>query len=795
MKLSYNWLNDFADFKSIPFEKIYEKISLSICEIDDVSEYREHLSTIVSAKVVEVKKHPDADKLSVCVADIGTRKIQIVTGAQVAEGEIVPLAMIGTVFPDGKEIKEGKLRGVDSFGMFCSEKELGLSEEATGLMKLAASTKLGVSLRQLLDSEDKIILIDNKSITHRPDLWSHFGFARELAAQLGIKIKYDPFETEFLFSNDLSPKVFENDNAHSYFAANVKGFTIKDSIPKIKDRLLKCGIKSINNVVDISNYVMLEMGQPTHFFDKAKLGDVAIEVKYAKNKDKISLLDKTERELDSAILVISNAGVPVAIAGVMGGDTSAISNTTIEAILESAVFKREDVRKTIRATGIRTESAVRYEKGLDSHSSLPVINRSLELLKENGCPALTASKPAGFEHKKEKQEIRTTFTFLNAKLGTIFEKKVIVDILQRLGFHVSTKEDDIVVIVPHYRHNYDITIEEDLVEEVGRSLGYAAIERKPLLSDVKPVTKNSKREIERAIKQIFTHNLGYSEVFNYSFASEEDTKFESEDSTALGIANSMPDEFKFLRTSIYPSILKHIAVNADRFETVKIFELGRTYHKIKADELASEKRFFGFGVLRNRKSNELVDAENDFLAVRNDIDTLFRLFGFKNIVLEKGSLSYFHPNACLQWKLNEEVIAELGFLHPKYNDAYNVKRRVLIGKLFFDAIERLNIPENKKFTFVPPSHFPQDQMDISLVMDRAATTENYAQLVSKLGVSEIQSVWVHDIYTGQNISPDKKSVTYRIALMNYKETFTQAAIKEITDKLINLAKDNGYLLR
>ncbi|HMZ65848.1 MAG TPA: phenylalanine--tRNA ligase subunit beta, partial [Leptospiraceae bacterium] len=209
MKLSYNWLNDFADFKSISFEKIYEKISLSICEVDEVSEYREHLATILYAKVVEVKKHPDADKLSVCVADIGSKKLQIVTGAKVNEGEIVPLAMIGTKFPDGKEIQEGKLRGVDSFGMFCSEKELGLSEESSGLMKLAADTKLGVSLRQILDSEDKIILIDNKSITHRPDLWSHFGFARELAAQLGIPIRFNPFESSFSFSNDSSPIVVE----------------------------------------------------------------------------------------------------------------------------------------------------------------------------------------------------------------------------------------------------------------------------------------------------------------------------------------------------------------------------------------------------------------------------------------------------------------------------------------------------------------------------------------------------------------------------------------------------------
>lgn len=795
MKLSYNWLNDFADFKSISFEKIYEKISLSICEVDEASEYREHLTTILSAKVLEAKKHPDADKLSICVADIGTKKLQIVTGAQVSEGDIVPLAMIGTVFPDGKQINEGKLRGVDSFGMFCSEKELGLAEESSGLMKLAADTKLGVSLRQILDSEDKIILIDNKSITHRPDLWSHFGFARELAAQLGIPIRFNPFESSFSFSNNASPTVIKNQNAHSYFASFVKGFTIQESIPKIKDRLLRCGIKSINNVVDISNYVMLEMGQPTHFFDKAKLGEVSLEVSFAKEKEKIALLDKTTKELDGNILIIRNSGTPVAMAGVMGGEESAISNSTEEAVLESAVFKREDVRKTIRTTGIRTESAVRYEKGLDSHSSLPVISRSLILLKENGCPNLSASKPDGFEHKKERQEIKTSFTFINEKLGTIFEQKVIVDILERLGFQTKVTKDELNVIVPVYRHNYDITIEEDLVEEVGRSLGYAAIVRKPLLSDVKPVVLNPMRAVERVFKSIFTQNLGYTEVFNYSFASEDDTKFEKEDSAALAIANSMPDEFKFLRTSIYPSILKHLSLNADRFETVKLFEYGRTYHKRNPKELAEEERFFGFGVLKNRKSNEFTDVENDFLSVRNDIDTLLKLFGFKNIILEKANLNYFHPNASIQWKLNGVVIAELGYIHPKFNDAYNLKKRAIVGKLYFNSIVELNRAEYKKFTFVPPSQFPQDQVDISLVMEREAATEPYAQLVSKLNISEIQSVWVHDIYTGQNISTDKKSVTYRVALMNYKETFTQNAIKEITDKLISLAKDNGYQLR
>ena len=440
MKLSYNWLNDFADFNTIPFAKLHEKISLSICEVDSVTEYNQFLETIVVAKILETKKHPDADKLTICQADLGAIKLQIVTAASVQVGDIVPLAMIGTVLLDGKIIGEGKLRGIDSFGMFCSEKELGLAEESSGLMLLPNDSILGSSLRKVLEMEDKILLIDNKSITHRPDLWSHFGFARELAAQLNIPLKFNPFEAKFSYSEITSPTVIENKNAHSYFAVNIENVKIAASLRKFSSRLQRCGIKSINNIVDVSNYVMLEMGQPTHFFDREKLGTISLSVEFAKDKEALALLDKTVKELNSNILTIRNNSEAVAIAGIMGGEDSAISNSTKNIILESACFRRENIRKSIQITKIRTEAAMRYEKGLDSSSSMPLINRSLQLLKENGCGDFSASKPAGFESVKKIKMIETSFDFINQKLGTVFEEKIILDILHRLNFSVKEIE-------------------------------------------------------------------------------------------------------------------------------------------------------------------------------------------------------------------------------------------------------------------------------------------------------------------------------------------------------------------
>ncbi|MCB1179556.1 MAG: phenylalanine--tRNA ligase subunit beta [Leptospiraceae bacterium] len=795
MKLSFDWLCDYSDFGSVSFEKIVEKISLSICEIDDIEDPAKELNNVKVVQVLELKPHPNADKLKITTAFDGKEKYQVVTGAtNIQANDIVPMAFPGAVL-GGKEIKESELRGIPSFGMYCSDKELGLSEEASGVKILKDNSAIGKSIAEYLNLEDKIFVIDNKSITHRPDLWSHFGFARELAAQLDLVIKFDPFSSEFKFTFSEDCKVKQNEKAHSYFANIIKNIKVKDSVDKIKSRLEKCGVRSINNVVDVSNYVMLEMGQPTHFFDKEKLGEVDLKVDYGKENLQISLLDESTKKVNEDVLLIYNQSNPVAIAGVMGGMDSSVQDGTTNLVMESAVFTRESVRKSIKATGIRSDAAIRYEKGLNHLTPKFVISRAMNLLKENGCENLEASEPIGFTNSENKKvEIKTNFEFLNKKLGRTFPKEKIEKILTKLGFKVIINGDNISLIVPPYRHNYDVTIPEDIVEEVGRSLGYAAIGIQPLKMEVLPAVLNDRRQIERSIKKILSGNYNYNEVFNYSFASEEDVNFENEGNLALGIQNSMPVEHRFLRTSVYPSILKSILLNFDRFEKIKIYELARTYFK-KENSLGTEKRFISIANTINRKGESLAELEEELLNTRNEFLSIFRLVNIETVKMEKISKDYLHPGSSIGFFTEGKEIGELGYLHPLYQENYDLKKRVIIGRLDMDFLQELYTKNKRRFEFQIPSQFPQDNLDISLILDENEGTEKYSDIVLGAKIEEIQDIWISSVYKGENLTEGKKSVTYRVSLLNFKETFTQAKINSISEALVKLAKDNGFTQR
>jgi phenylalanyl-tRNA synthetase beta chain len=795
LKLSFDWLCDYADFRSWEFPKIVEKINLSICEIDDIEEMGKELSLVRIVRIVEIKPHPNADKLRVTQATDGNKKYQVVTGAaNVKENDLVPLAFPSAVL-GGKEIRESELRGVPSFGMYCSDKEMGLSEDASGVRIISEEIALGKTMQEYLQLSDTILTIDNKSITHRPDLWSHFGFARELAAQLNLKLKFDPYNTQISFASGSDIQVIQNDKALSYYACVIEGVKVGNSNHKIKSRLEKCGVRSINNVVDVSNYVMLEMGQPTHFFDKDKLGKVEISVNSGEKGKNISLLDDSVKELNEDILCIYNQKDPIAIAGVMGGKDSSVTENTSHLLLESAVFPREMVRKSIRKTGIRSESSIRYEKGLNHFSTKPVLQRAIELLQENGCPQIKAFEPQGFTNDpSRKVVIQTNFAFLEKKLGKKFPDEQILDILSRLGFIIENKGGELTISVPPYRHNYDITIPEDIVEEVGRSIGYAEIGTNPLVMQVVPAVLNDQRLVERSIKKILSGNYRYNEVFNYSFASYKDIHWEGQENSALEIQNSMPEEQRFLRNSVYPSILHSISVNVDRFEIVKVFELARVYFA-KPNSLGEEKRFFSLGVMHNRKSETIEQMEEDFLNIRNEVLSIFRLLNIESIEMKSISKGYLHPGASVGFFQGNVQLGELGYLHPEFQESYDLKKRVLVGKLFLEEILKLFIDNKRRFEFKPPSAFPQASLDISLVLEESESTDKYAQLIQKASIEEVQDIWVSAIYKGESVPSGKKSVTYRISLLNYKETFTPAKINSLTESLISIAKENGFVLR
>ncbi|TGM47310.1 phenylalanine--tRNA ligase subunit beta [Leptospira biflexa] len=799
MKLSVDWLNEFTPLSQIPFEKVLEKINTSICEIDDVEEFKSHLSSVITVKIKSLEKHPNAEKLQTTIATDGSKEYQIVTAAtNVAVGDIVPLALPDTKL-DGKEILDSELRGVRSQGMYCSEKELGMALESSGVLILPKDTTLGISVRKYFLWEDTILTIDNKSITHRPDLWNHFGFARELASQLQIPLHHFPLQADTKWeSGNQGLTVVKSEHAHAYYVCSIQNVNITGSIPKIKSRLEKCGIRSINNVVDVSNYLLLELGQPTHFFDRSKLQSTSFTVSKSKEGESISLLDDTSPTLPNHILLIQNGETPVALAGVMGGKDSAVSESTKEIVMESAVFKREDVRYTIRKTNIRTESAVRYEKGLDSYTCLPVMKRAVQLLKENGNPNVKVFEPQGFNHTESKTvTIETNLSFLRHKLGKKISLHEVTDILQRLGFEVTTKDESLSVLVPKYRQNYDVTIPEDLVEEIGRTIGYASIRTEALSMAVETPIRNPLRELERRVKQFLALEVGFNEVYNYSFASPTDAKLEKEfEATSLKIANEMPEEHSLLRNSLYPGLIKQTKVNQDRFERVNLFELGRTYHKEGNDAtLAQEKRWISLLSLSKCKPTDLSSIEDEFLTVRETISELFLFLNLPKFEWVKLPRTHFHPNASLVLLYDGKEVVELGILHTRFADLYDLKRRAILSKIDMEVLVQIWETYGRNSHFVPPSHFPQGQLDLSLLMNESDPTESFADLVKTLQIPELESVYVQTIFRGESVGEGKKSVTYRFLLMSYDKTFTQDRFKELSDRLVETAKINGYSLR
>jgi len=793
MKLSYKWLCEFTNLESIPFDKIIERINLSICEVDHIEDYKKNLETVICVKILSSEKLTTAN-LTKYLATDGSNDYQVISGdLSLTINDKVPLALPGTILGD-KKIETSIIKNEKSQGMFCSEKDLGISEENSGVMKLDEIMKVGLSLRKLYDYEDKILTIDNKSITHRPDLWCHFGFARELASQLSLKIKFNPLEKDKWEVDDSIKEeinIEKSEFFHSYKGIIIKNVNIKKSILKFKDKLEKCGLKSINNVVDISNYVLLEIGQPTHFFDKNKLKKINISVKKGSSIDSLNLLDSSNIVCQD-ILMIKNSGVPVAIAGVMGGLESSVTDSTTDLFLESAVFKREDIRKSIRKTGIRSEASIRYEKGLNPTLTSIVIYRIISLLKENGSIDLKHSDIFGVDNDYISNNIiHTNYDFLKSKLGKEISNLEIDNILVKLGFKVESKSDALKVTVPHYRSQYDVTIKEDLVEEVGRTIGYGNIELTPVNASILPAKLNNSRTLERELKKIFSYHLNYNEIYSYSFISKEQLFFEDDSIYPLGIKNVMPKEYQYLRTSLYPGLLQNIIKNKDRFENIKIYELGRTYFKQK-EGLGKELKNLNFMEYDN-DSNETV--ENRLIELREKIIYCFDKLNIIKLQIERIEKKYFQPSSGILIKKDSLVLAELGILHPKIQLEYGIKKKIYIGNMFLENILQTYIYMKNIYSFKAPSNFPQDKLDISLVMNENQNTEIYSKLIQKEKIDEIENIYVTSIYRGESIPKDFKSVTYHFELINYKETFTQAKIKLITDKLLHIARENGFQVR
>lgn len=826
MKLSKNWLNDFIDLEKISAQELADLLTMKTCEVEEVYPFYEFLENFPVVLVEEVNPHPDADKLVVCTVNNGKEKLQIVTGApNVKAGKKYAHAAVGSVLPNGMVMKKAKLRGLDSFGMLASAKEIALEDlhigepgDEHGLLTLPDSFEVGISLRKALAMDDWIIDIDNKSITHRPDLWSHFGFARELSILLERPLRFDPLDLEkaaFPVHTQINEKLknppihIEGKSAVGYCGAVIDNIEVKPSPLSIQTRLLAVGLRPKNNMVDVSNYVMFDMGQPNHAFDYNEVKEIVVSP--SKKGEKIATLDDKTHELPAGIILIRDQNTPVAIGGVIGGSNYSVSDSTTSLFVESACFYRSDIRRAVARLGIRTDASQRFEKGQDSSIMKPALHRFATLLQES-CPALQMGEIVAVETETPKKAvINTTLNYIKSRLGKVeLAKDEIVKLLERMGMHVTVLEDEIQVEVPTYRSGYDVTLPEDLVEEIGRMVGYLTIETEPFMVACQvPQFTNTLRRLEHDLRDLFSKSFYFSEVFTYAFCSEKDIQTDTRYADhAVELQNPIQLDLPFMRISPLPALLKAVADNYREQKNLRFFEIERiflpssettTVSKETAEKNLPNEKLFLAGVLTSEK---------------NDNQVLAYLSSILSHVLEQCGLPYhkqtrevlqeniFHPGR--GGKIVEaesgKILFRWGQVHPAIAKQYRIDNTSVF--YFESFVKDLLSLKAKESSYTPVSKYPATDFEVTVLMDKQ---QYFSELLAVLGKAKhepaaSEKTFTENIehlttYEGENLPQGKKAVSVRLVWRNNSRTLTPDEIKNRQEKLIKNLQANGFELR
>jgi len=805
MYLSLNWLKDFVEIpRSVTAGALGLKLTTHTVEIDDVILEAKKYDMVVVGKIKEVKPHPNADKLQLALVDIGSSEQEIVCGATNIEAkQKVPVALVGAKLPNGVEITAAEIRGVKSKGMLCAEDELGLGSDHLGILILDKSAKVGQNFGEYLGLKDVIYEVDNKSITHRPDLWSHYGMAREVAAFLNTK-------TTKLFkklgqadiavdSEDVSIKLrVENQElCPRYMAVVMDGVKIEASPEWLRERLIAVGERPINNIVDISNYVMLELGQPLHAFDarllKAELATdnkVKIGVRQAKKGETITTLDGEKRDLDESMLLVTDQEKPVAIAGVMGGENSEINNETTAIVLESANFEFVSIRKTSAALGLRTEASKRFEKALDPNLCEQALKRTIELINKV-CPSAKIVSRVADEKKFKLNQgpIELDLNWLNGFIGQEIEKEKIVNTLVSLGFSVAQKKDKLLVSVPTWRATKDVSIKEDLAEEVARIYGYDNLEFKMPLVKMKAPEINKERQFEREVKNVLA-GLGLVEVKNYSFVGEGLLKkLGVEYNKHIRLVNPITKDAGLLRQSLATNLISNVKTNQARNNGFEIFEIGNvflpidgSYHKNKSDTDALPMQVKRLGILACGE-----DETNVFDRVKGVTNLLASYFHLqlKYEPMETGPA--WAESGC-----NARIMIAGVAVGTLSRAGRECKRKCNIKKLFAIIeldLGKLYLAANAQgdYSYEEFARFPALTRDLAFVVSEKVLYNDIRDEIS--GFSElIKKVELFDVYQGEKLGLGKKNLAFHVVYQT-ERTLTGDEVDKVQAKLIERLKD------
>lgn len=797
MNVTQNWLKTYIDFDFSP-DELAERLTMLGIEVESVKQLGAALDGVVIGKVDSIRPHPNADKLVLCQVDIGeTNALQIVCGApNVYEGMFAPVATIGTALPTGITIKRAKLRGEESHGMLCSEKELGISDEAAGLMELSSDLSIGSSLTEALGLDD--VIFELEITPNRPDCLSMIGVAREIRAETGndLKLPQVDLQEDEADINELTSVIIDDpDLCPRYAARVVRGVKVGESPAWLKQRLESIGVGVINNIVDITNFVLMEYGQPLHAFDYHKLTENRIVVRRAAENEQITTLDEEERNLTPDMLVIADAEKPVALAGIMGGYDSEITETTCDVLLESANFQPSSVRATAKKLGIHTEASYRFERGADPEAVIPALDRAAQLIAELAGGTICEGVTDVYPGQREPLQIQLRPERVNFILGTTLETSEIEQILSRLGFNVEAsqpKKNIYQVTVPSFRG--DITREIDLIEEIARVHGYDNIPTALPKGDIPIPVPNISVEVGRRIKH-FLLGSGMMESVNYSFCHPhcfDKIRLATDNPLrdTLKLRNPLSPEMSILRTTLLPSLFDNARHNHNhQIDNIALFELSTVF--IQGEEparvagiLAGE---IGEGVYGNPYRSP------DFFDIKGTVEGILDVCGTTDYVFKKTEDPTFHPGRNAEVLLENRRIGILGEAHPKVLESYELPYKAYLFELDLEALADA-ADFSKRFEPIPI--YPSVLRDLAIVVDEDMQSDMPIEIIYSTGGELVESVRLFDVYVGDQVPEDKKSLAYTITYHSATETLTDKAVNDLHDKVVKrLNQELGAELR
>lgn len=802
MLISVRWLERHVDLSGLTPEEIANALTIHTAEVEGLEPFAPALDDVIVGHVVEREKHPDADKLSVCRVDVGDDEpLQIVCGApNVRQGLFVAVGRVGTVLPGDLKLKKAKIRGVESRGMICSERELGMGEEHDGIWELPGSPKVGSPVGKALSMTDWVIEIDNKSLTHRPDLWGHRGIAGELAAIFGRELKALDTSPMPTGGGAPYPVRVESASCPRYLGLPIDGVKNGRSPEWLRHLLLAVGQRPLDLLVDVSNFVMLDLGQPNHLFDRKRLAASGIVVRDATPGETMATLDGIERTFTGEDMLICSGEEPVAVAGVMGGEGSKVGDDTSELLLEVAAFLPTTVRRTAARLGLRTDASTRFEKYLDPTLPMKAAWHMVRLLVELQ-PDLRLPQAMGdagtWNDPALTVDVRPAR--VRAILGKDIDDEEIERTLTRLGFGLVKHGDRWEVAVPSARATKDVSIEEDLIEEVGRIHGYDELPEAALVEAIRPPRRDERRRLVRAFTDRLTAHSRFFEAMTHTFQSDELLEtVGTRDLPHVEVVNPIIEGTSKIRRDVLPSLIGVIEANRRHFDTVRLFEIGKAYRPDEANDRGEPRELHQVALVLAKVEAERAFVESAFSQLDGILRDALASVGvpFDGWTASDDAPAWAHPKRFAHVPTDGDSLATIANLDPRL-----ARKLGLVGEVASDvAIATISIDaclaaSREGTRYVPLPRFPSVKVDVAVALPEAVACADVDRVIRQAGKKLVRGVELFDLYRGENLTEHDKSMAFHVELGAADRTLADKDTAKFLKRLDGAIQNLGGELR